>query len=103
MSICINGRWEGAALEYCREEESFISLRWAQRHHLEMVDGQVRLTWKFNHLDKTYVTQFILLENLDPDFMLGVMSSDEVFNRDNGTSANKSPMPAHSTYRVHLS
>lgn len=67
-----------------------------------MVEGQVRLTWKFNELDKTYSTQFILLENLEPDFMLGVKSSDEVFNRGNGASANKSPMPTHSMYYIHL-
>lgn len=96
MSVCLNGRWEGTALEYCHEDESFISLRWAQRHSLEMEDGHIRLTWKFDGVDKTHFTHFILLENLEPDFMLGVGSADEVFNRDAGTPANRSSGQAQS-------
>lgn len=96
MSVCLNGIWQGAALEYCREDESFISPRWAQRHNLELTDGQIRLTWKFDGDDKTHLTQFILLNNLEPDFMLGVKSADELFNRDCG--ASRSPGLSHSMY-----
>ena len=94
MSVCLNGKWEGAALEYCREDESFINPRWVQRHNLELADGVIRLTWKFDGDDKTHFTQFILLENLEPDFMLGVKSSDESFNRDNRVP--RSPGASHS-------
>lgn len=100
MSVCLNGIWEGAALEYCREDESFISPRWVQRHSLEMVDGQIRLTWKFAGDDKTHLTQFILLENLEPDFMLGVKSSDELFNRESGVP--RSPGPSHGMHFFHI-
>lgn len=94
MSVGLNGTWEGAALEYCREDESFISPHWVQRHNLELTDGQILLTWKFDSDDKTHYTRFILLENLKSDFILGVKCCDESFNRDNRVP--RSPGASHS-------
>lgn len=85
MSIYLssNGRWEGAALKYCQEAESFVNPKIIERHRLGTTDdGRTKLTWRLCDEQESNVTQFIVLEGLSCDFMLGTKCCDEKFNRD---------------------
>jgi hypothetical protein len=97
MSVYLNRAWEGAVLKYCNENESFVSLRFIDRHHLEVIDGHRRLTWKWDDSDESHMTEFLVRETLESDFILGKRCSDEEFNRENVSPARKAPRPMNGT------
>jgi hypothetical protein len=102
MSICLpNGKWKGAALKYCKQEESYVSLKIIDRHKLEKEiseDGRIRLTWRLDGEEETNVTQFTVHEGLSCDFMLGKQCFDEDFNRDDSSEDDEDARSASSTF-----
>jgi hypothetical protein len=95
MSMRLNKGWEGAVCKYCLGPESFVNLRIVDRHQLEVVNQQIRLTWKFDDSDESHVTQFLVRETLESDFILGKKCSDEAFNREIATPVSKIQRPMH--------
>ena len=105
MSIYLpNGKWKGAALKYCQEEESYVSRKIIDRHKLEKEIseygeyGRIRLTWRLYGEEETNVTQFIVHESLSCDFMLGTRHLDEDFNRDDSSEGDEDAESASSTF-----
>ncbi|KAF8857580.1 hypothetical protein BDZ45DRAFT_429474 [Acephala macrosclerotiorum] len=92
MSIFLNQKWEGAAVSYCHEDESYISNRIVRRFSVEVVDKKIPATWTFDpKMGKTHHTQFIMIDDNDHDIILGKMSGDEEFNRGQGVTSSSSP------------
>jgi hypothetical protein len=102
MSIYLpNGKWEGAALKYCQEEESYVNRKIIDRHKLEKEIseyGRVRLTWRLYCDEETNVTQFTVHEGLSCDFMLGTRRFDEDFNREDSSEDDEDAESASSTF-----
>lgn len=97
MSVYLNRVWEGAVLKYCNEDQSFVSLRIIARHDLEVVDGQIRLTWKWDGSNESHMTEFFVRESLPSDFILGKKCSDEEFNREVASTSSKGSRPMNGT------
>ena len=90
MDMYLNGKWQGAAWEYCEDEQSFISRRIVNRLDLELKGDRIQLTWKRADLPETHSTLFIVHDNISADFFLGTKCCDDAYNRDEvGSSANK--------------
>ncbi|CZR51279.1 uncharacterized protein PAC_01154 [Phialocephala subalpina] len=89
MSIFLNQKWEGAAVSYCHEDESYISNRIVRRFSVEVVDKKIHATWTFDpKLGKTHHTQFIVIDDNDHDVIFGKLSEDEEFNRGQGVASS---------------
>lgn len=92
MSIFLNQKWEGAAVSYGDQNESYISDRLARRFSVEMVDKKIFATWTFDaKLGKTHHTEFHVIPDDDHDIILGKMSEDEEFNRCQVASSSTKP------------
>ncbi len=102
MSICLpNGQWKGAALKYCKHDESYVSLKIIERHKLEnhiSEDGRIRLTWHLCDKEDTDLTQFTVHKGLSCDFMLGERCFDEEFNRGDSSDEDEDADSASSTF-----
>lgn len=80
VSMSLNGTWKFLTAEYCAENESFISRRMAQQYDLDMDDGEIWLFWRFHGVEETFLTPFILLDDLQSDFVIGVKASEYIVN-----------------------
>src|SRR5271169_2373424 len=102
MSIWLasNGRWEGAALGYCQEAESFVNEKIIERYRLDkdIKAGRIKLTWRLCDEQESHVTQFIVHKGLNYDFMLGTRCRDEEFNRDENSEDNDDVKSASSKH-----
>lgn len=82
VSLCLNGAWKVLTAKYCAEDESFISRRMARQYDLDMEDGEIWLFWRYNGINETFLTPFILLDDLPSDFMIGAKASENILSDD---------------------